>query len=121
MDGLFSQPYFWVLILLHLFVSANINTKEWIIQEFPFNQYNYLFETPLYSTIGWIGSIVCLIASILISCSSEWWYFIIIFLTFSITGAIILDTFKGFGVRYYINIISVVAIPILSILFFCLM
>ena len=105
----------YVYLLLTLFGAANTTTKEWEKSTY---DYTPIFHTMLYQIVGILSFIVAIIA-LIVACTQEWWYPIGMVIPSIITNRIMLPIFNSLGIRHIINLLSLVAIPILAIILLC--
>lgn len=105
----------YIYLLLTLFGAANTTTKEW-----EKSTYNYtpIFYTMLYKIVGILGFIVAIIA-LIVACTQEWWYPIGMIIASITINRIMLPIFNSLGMRHMINLLSLVAIPVLAIILLC--
>lgn len=105
----------YIYLLLTLFGAANTTTKEW-----EKSTYNYtpIFYTMLYKIVGILSFIVVIIA-LIVACTQEWWYPIGMVIASIIINRIMIPIFNSLGMRHMINLLSLVAIPVLAIILLC--
>lgn len=113
MSELLSQSYFWIVLLLSMFGSANTTTREWAKAQLDDTP---IFYTMFYQFMGILSLIIFIIALIAIACINEWWYSIVILILSQVLNRIALSIFNALGIRHSVNILSIIAIPILSIM-----
>ena len=117
MTELLSLPVFWMYLLLAIFGAANSSTRQWA-------QANYdttpVFFTLFYQLFGISSLVVFIIGLAVIAYSFEWWYSIIVLIISQVINRIALSIFDALRIRHGINILSIIAIPVLIIILICL-
>ena len=113
MDDLLSQIYFWMFLLLAMFGSINTTTKQWAktkLDDTP------IFYTMFYQFMGILSFVIFIIGLIVIACIHEWWYSIVMLILSQFLNKISLTIFNMLGIRHRMNLLSIIAIPVLSII-----
>lgn len=117
MSDLLSQTYFWIFLLLAMFGSANTTTKQWAKSQLDDTP---IFQTMFYQFMGILSFVIFIIGLIVIACIHEWWYSIVMLILSQVLNRIALAGFNILGIRHSINLLSIIAIPVLSIVVVCL-
>lgn len=117
MSDLLSQTYFWMFLLLAMFGSANTTTKQWAKAQLDDTP---IFYTIFYQFMGILSFVIFIIGLIVIACIHEWWYSIVMLVLSQVLSRMALTIFNVLGIRHSINLLSIIAIPVLSIVVVCL-
>lgn len=116
MGDLLSQTYFWIFLLLAMFGSANTTTKQWAKAQLDDTP---IFQTMFYQFMGILSFVIFIIGLIIIACIHEWWYSIIMLVLSQVLNRMALTIFNVLGIRHSINLLSIIVIPVLSIVVAC--
>ena len=117
MSDLLSQTYFWMFLLLAMFGSANTTTKQWAKAQLDDTP---IFYTMFYQLMGILSFVIFIIGLIVIAFIHEWWYSIVMLILSQVLNRIALTIFNILGIRHSMNLLSIIAIPVLSIVVVCI-